>query len=474
MPSAPHKGLERASQWAQWRPTAHWYLRIHESRAWKLRTVETATVPNAREVERNVTLDIDTSILRELADKRRLKRPSVPIPLTKLPKLLLLDLDVRDSANRSIHILSRTADAFRAQLLMLAKIELSGIAPGNLPDAIIRLLWTAAYGTISAAERNHLARGVAEMRPPRTRLESLIKTVSRWAIEPSTRDLWLRILARTEFRTILTDFTVNYNPLVEVPLGSGVYVVKFRHTEINVQQLTPTLRQRFGLRPLDVLFAATYVGTSASEHLRVSPPSGMYIQEALPVLAARQPTAPAYLEWRRSAEHAVMYTRDVPEATHRFVLRLSPIPSTFLRPVQFTVLATTAILIVGSIYEFLFQTLTEHATAAGPATTIVLLATSVASAFLVRQGEHDYLNECLRVPRMLAAASSGSALIASASLAMQLHPLRYIWLACGVFSFAIWMVLAVASRLSVIRLRHANDQANTPFFVHMPSQRTRK
>lgn len=451
----------RGDSWLSLAELGRQALALHECNDWIARRVESIALVDTSQVVRTVTLDVDCGRIRTLFADAGIPIPaSVRLPLTLLPKTLLLDLDVRDGSGRALSLLTSAQDSTVAQATMLALLEKRGIKVGRLSQDILDNLFRIAVEEPSGLDRTRLVPGGEP---------------EFWTLLPgSSRDqkVWGTLFQDSAFVDLAATFTLSYAPTVEIPLGAEVVILKYRHLERQIEAASPSWRTRLSLEPYTQLLEIPSIGSCGREHTRFESPEGLFLEymypradpdpESAPSMASAaagpQPPVPAFglpaMRGRITPERGVLYTRGQRPRSRPLVIaaNLRPRVTGFLRTSQYTVCLSSLLLALGAAAQCYDQRLTEEHASTEAAVALLIVVPTLMSAFLVRDDEHELLSFLLRWPRIIVAASAGIALLAGGALALHVSSWRLAAVWAGA-SAAGWLVFALLRTIAYLSRR---------------------
>jgi hypothetical protein len=452
--------MAKGEDWSTLAPLGTFTLKLYERPDWVRRRVETVQLVDTSQVERSVTLDVDLGALSRMAAESHLFGNPQParrnntdmlVPVTLLPKTLLLDLDIRDASGKSLSLATSGEDATAAQAALIAKLDRLGEAAAELPQVILDNLYRVARLDPSFGDEQVILRRTKDRRVHAWNLEDS-------AIGSTEYILWLRLLGHRDFNELLSTFTLNYMPMIRLQPGDGSAVIRYRHTE-RQQPPSKGWLDALSLDAYQQLIQAPSVGSGGREHLRFVPPEGLFVEEFYltpPATGAANDPQPAaivesvdpaprmYMS-RVTPERGIIYTTGMERLSGacEAIALLRPRVTGFLRTAQYTVLLTTLLLIVGAIAQFLGSRLSAAGTSAEAAATVLLIIPSTMSAFLAQAGEHELRSDLLRGPRVAVAASAAAAICAAGAMVLQITSwcLGLIWATAALIGAVAYLLL---------------------------------
>lgn len=429
-----------------------------ESTEWLSRRVETVRLVDSSMVQRLVSLDVDLEVLQTLCTQADVQGAQcVAMPLVVLPKGLLLDLDVRDQANHALSVLASSKDSAVAQSAMVARLVDLGENPDTFTPAILDGLYRLAADQPDYIEREEL--------------EARAQQISYWTLRRASAaedTTWEGFFRHRAFVELVEMFSLNYMPMVLVPLRPGMCIVKYRHLERQEPQRSRDWRDRLSLAPYIYTLEAPSIGRSAREHLRFESPKGLFLEDLVlrlePSLAPEErPTGPVpahappapndrqLLQSRVTPDRGVIYTRNFPRASRPPYVAMAimrPRSKGFLRTAQYTTFVGGALQLLGCGVEATQHRLTSAGTSAGATLALLLAVPSTVSGFIAREDEHELLSDLLSGPRLAVAASAVLALLAAGALVIDVPScvLSTAWAVSGIITL---IVFALLRRISV-------------------------
>jgi len=219
-------------------------------------------------VLRNVTLDIDSDELAALVATPGSALPAnVVVPLALLPKTLLLDLDISDATDRALSLVVSDHDATAAQAAILCLIGSHGVDVSTFSQDLLDNVYRICHTHPSTQDLRELTTG---------------GHVPLWRLDPgSSADaaLWEDLFHYPRFVEILETFTRSYMPMVSIPTGGGLRLIKYRHLERQVPPQKQALRARLSLDAYTQIYQTPAVGRCGREHLRFEAPEGLFLED---------------------------------------------------------------------------------------------------------------------------------------------------------------------------------------------------
>ncbi|MHB8448976.1 MAG: hypothetical protein ACYDAQ_00660 [Mycobacteriales bacterium] len=441
--------LDDPTRWHLHEARAKMLLALEDRRDWILRRVETVRLLNTTQLERLVTLDIDTAELRRMSNLAGLVlSKKILVPLSVLPKSLLLDLDVRDATDSAVHVTVSDKDSAAAQLLILARLQSCGVAISSLSPDILRLIYQAAHEMPNEADLEALTASTDATRRQMKTWRNIGSTASP--------EGWPKLIEENNtFVRLLAQMTINYQPMVELAFQDlDICVIKYRILESQMPERI-RLPNHLRLRALGIVIEAPSIGLAQREHLRFEAPPGLFIEgaafypDAVMTLSTDGHDL-SYLEIRVTPDRSVLYTRSFPKGHYELLLLLRPRLSGFLRPAQFTVLASALLLYLGALSQLIGAHLSRVATSdRGSAVALLITVPSVMSALLAREGEHELLSDYLRWPRIAVAGSTGLSVLAAGWLAIGVRGrIGLVWLLCALGCSLVLLLLVRIGQMS--------------------------
>jgi hypothetical protein len=441
--------------------------------------VETVTFIDVDAVERHVTLDIGVVDLQSAMEECPMFRERPLLILAELKKDLLDNFDLRDRTGGALAVVPRDVDAFMAwsALAVVATEVLGQDLQSASPPVATRL--------------RELCFGFPD--PSDTEYDVYLQS---WAVpagwQEADRRTWEELLDSDRFGRLLREFTFNFLLVTQIPItipddepvavagdgndsswatpgkfdpGSSIQIAKFSYR----QQLPSQefeLRERLGLLPFEIDIEAPAVGSVRSYHLRIKAPDGLALTDVLllrEVEMARTTPRPAesYEASINTGAAQIYTTSAIDAARHVAVVSLRVPVVGYLRSLMLGSWATAVILVLARV--FMDRVLTAVAARADAAVTLLLVAPSLLTAYLVRPDEHAIASRILRPVRYLTAVAGVASFVAAALLVLDIphHTLRFTWTALAVTSAAIAVFVTSIAWWSRVDVRSVADRFGT-------------
>jgi hypothetical protein len=400
--------------------------RLLIDRSWLVRRVETCRFTDEVSLERSITFDVDTDAVgaayRELHGHDVEMPDLLTIPLCIINKQLLLDIDLADASGRRIHVGSRRRDR------ELAALALTWMRGEQAPDGTLELCQrlTGFAGADWPTDPDELSNfGLPE--PVEDIFDGL-----ELAAAPGTFQYW----AGT--------FSDHFMLPVAVTPDSNVELYKMRLVEAGVPQRS---RWSKGLKTIDV--PMTDVAWCDSDHFRVEAPAGLFFS-SLTVMQSNSVEGPeAARFWGRltpSRAHIHSWgSRDNEDPGHlsgeadfTAHLRLRLPPDGLLSTARTVLFAIGALLAFGAYKLVPFVTHEGRGTP-DAAITLLLVAPSAFSAYLVVGEKHPFFRDHTRAFRLLVGSASLTPIAASLAYLVwdSVFWLREFWLCLSLYCFVV-------------------------------------
>lgn len=442
--------------WKDCKEFGRYFRDLHVDTSWIRRRVETIDMVDSAHIQRRISLDVDMNDVRSRALKFGVDiEHGVFLPISLLKKNLLLDFDIRDDSGNTLSILTSDEDSHAAQSCMLASIENLGVDPGSLNTAIIDRIYHLAREEPSSADCVTLADSESDSESS--------SSVEAWTIlEPQLNldkedvNQWNSFFSDDEFRGFAIDFTLKYCPIVRVDCNrnSSVIKIKLLDTESAIRD-NPAWREEFCIT--ESLYEVPFpsAGRAQREHFRIIAPEGILMLGTL-MLRADDATSEkshpvprktsSLFTHRVSTNRVSLYTRNVPVGNYAALVALKPDNAGFAIPAILSVGLSAILLLMGSIAQFLGDTLEYVAEKqSSPAVSLILIIPSTVSAYLARQGDHEIRARLLRVPRFLVGISAISTAIAIIATVGNITPdwMALVWLVCAIICMVVLVLLVL-------------------------------
>lgn len=413
---------------------------------WIKRRVESVDLTGSDTIRRRVTFDLDMKLLRKYAADAGLPTeaagtdaPVVYVPLAVLPKTLYLDLDVRDSRDNAVPLLTSDEDSRAAVGAVVAAAEIAGFNPGFVSDALVEHLFNIARAMPSDADIARMQSAVAA-------------EPDAWHFSPegpgdAQVHLWQQLMDNDDVADVVRDLTTRFMATIEVPLQGSTAVYKLAYTE-NLRTARRSFRKKLdGVWQAGI--EAPAIGTAGREHFRVSAPTGLtFSQVSLvkidsPLLPGNTRTADSSFHYRQrlAPDRAHIYTHGLPVGNYLVAITMQPPRAGFIRQGRALLFASALLLAAGALVEWLSRRLDTSAREA--AVVLLLVIPSLLLAMLAREGEHQLVSEVLRTPRGILGTGAAINVLAGAFLALGYGQLvlEISWTAAAVIVFACFGLL---------------------------------
>ncbi|MBT9275952.1 hypothetical protein KMZ32_17900 [Phycicoccus sp. MAQZ13P-2] len=418
-------------------------LALLTDRSWVSRRVETVRFLSATSLERNVSFDIDSARLGHLlaTSGHPIDAPLL-LPLLKLRKNLLLDLDLRVTDGSPAQVARSDEDAVASQGIMLQVLHAAGVVNSRISLGIGRTILAAARGMPSAADVRTLLLG----QPNEVELWRLDRSAENY--DDESREWDSLIKTQPDFARWLTTFTLDFLLMTPVHLRNIPTMFKFRYVETQ-EPAAMTLGERLNLVSYLNLLEAPGVGAASREHLRIEGPSGMLIDDVDLYDMASDPNVPQNpvaardhrsFERRVVLDRAVVYTSSPPTGSYYVAVSMRANPAGFIRRSQYLVALTGVVLVLGGVAEILWRVLSASSNAVEPTVALLLVVPTLLLAYVSREGDHEILGDLLRFPRLVIAFTGLVSLGAATGFVfgLQCEPLAALWIASGAWCLVVF------------------------------------
>jgi hypothetical protein len=466
----PGPDADGPGSWTELAALGKLTLSLLQRTDWVARRVETVSFVDNHTLERHVTLDVDSVVLQELVKKAGADETKpVLVPLAILEKGLFLDMDVRDAGGCAIPVATSEDDSRAAQGALLASLAKGGVDVATLSPAILKTIYTAARCFPDENDRSAL------LNPSQT-----TSAINAWTLVTDLSGhaddvvLWNQLLEQhEEFWSLLVNLTLRFMLMTPVKIDDGTTIIKFRYIE-HQQASDLRFQDRLGIRSYSaMLVSAPAVAHARREHLHLVAPEGMALDSVYLwddsqgplVVGRRAKPGPSNVTYQRrlTPERASIYTSGIADGSYVIAFALRPKRNGFLRPSQFTLLASLVLLLVGATMELIGRRLSVSSGSHTEAAVAVLLVLpSLMSAYLANQGEHALLSDLLRLPRTLVALSAYSNIIAAGALVLGVSgtALSMWWFGAAAFTLAVFIQLQVTAGQSFRSTRDVRKKAS--------------
>lgn len=392
-----------------------------------LRRVETVDLVSEYSVRRRVTIDVDvptvldclSSFLESGAITPARPRPHIYAPVGLLRKDLLVDFDMRDGDGRAIPVLPRVDDSYVALCLIYHAAR--QLLTDEMMPGIVTKLYSIAYvfpeQDIDVAK---LAEGLPDPLP------------TEWRHDPSWENSsmevaqWSTLLATTEFRYLLAQFTTNFLLLAPIRSEADVSIVKYAY-QSPTERPSWDMLQALALKPAHVQVRTPSAGQGRTYHLRLRAPQGLTARDATWKCADAETTDLSKATARKKLAHfkVHLYVRRLPPTPGMFsVLLLRAPPEGFLTTALFSVLFNFVVLL-GSLLAFPYaEDLGDHVDAA---VALLLVGPGLFAAYALRRADNPVVARVHRWPRILVGVSLLMPYAAAALLYLQLPNMALLW-----------------------------------------------
>lgn len=382
---------------------------------WVNRRVESVSFFDDETVARRISIDFTVPEWAPLIGSRAL------IPLAFLDKRPITSLDVRDSSDRALTVLTtkQNGSLAVAALHSVAVAAVDAAQPEKpLPDlaAVDNCLNRIVFGEPNAARRAY-----AELRAQLTSKDSAADLAA--------------LADNTFFMDIVETFISNFILATQVRLSPGERdVVKFRYVEdargsADERGRFERLTDRLGWTPHTLAFAVPGAGIAASFHFEIEVPTGTAVTTTY---LTRESTGTS--EIRRFGARGrqlvhLMTPADGPQSDYSITTDLRISRTGWLRS---SLGAATAIAVMMTASSARVETLLHPRRSGRPTVdvaAILLTLVAVLAAIVVRSGEHALTSRLLVGPRTLVLTSVAVPFIGAWFLAFGPTgaALRYCW-----------------------------------------------
>lgn len=390
---------------------ARLYWRLWENKAHIVRRIENYNIINQTTTQRSITLDTDwakvaTYIYEEISHE--LRPQDLPIPMLVIRKGLLLDIDLKDEENRSIHLCRRHVNMDVSAHIVLGLCMAAGYEddPESLFGKV--LFFLGHFRKLSTAEKIAALRDIE-----RTAISGGISRAGFRQLHQ------LLIQLMDNYIQCIRNSYEECRPLKIFKVRIGVY-----ETDRALNELTHTkvgITQKLGLRAtrMDLPLPIGEEKSTHPTHIKLSTPSATTISDC--VVVDESFSSPAELSSddknlflvRLGQKNAILLDRGIPSGKYRVILKINPIQHYFLHPATFSVFVFLSLLTVGLFFPINLV----NGGSAGYAAAL-FLAPQAVIAFVVRHNEHEFMYQILSWQRNLLSISSGLVVVAGASLTL--------------------------------------------------------
>lgn len=379
----------------QRRRVGRFFLDLVEDPSWVLRRVETIHILGSKLVERRVTLDIDYPNLVARARAHHLPwRDGISVPLLRLRKDLLLDIDIRSAGGNPLAIATSDQDSAVAQCLIMAHLEEKGFSTRTLP------------GSFAAA--------VLEVaRNPRVGERQIV-------VRAKDESASAAALACPGLVDLLASFADTFMVVVTVPPGTGTTIVKYRNVEYVDFTGDFGALARLGINPPQVSVEGTDDGRSQRGHVRIVAPGDTRLGAVVLIDKDKLLSGVPY-QVRATPERSLVYTSGPRPANYRILVELLPDLGKFHLPALFIVGLNLFLLICGLYLQFLYNRFADSLVR-DSAVAVFTLGPSLVAAYLARKDEHDLVSRMLTFPRAMVLCSAVSTAVVGAAVAVNISP----------------------------------------------------
>lgn len=400
---------------------------LYADTSWIVRRVESVSVLDDTFLERVTSFTIDASAVHGLVHRKRKRgeqSTAYYVPLSLLPKGLLLDFDVRAEDGCALPLAGRAVDSMASARILAKHARPAGPVPRSAKLALFRLAYDFPPTMTSPVPKEVFLR---------------LDSDARSLLNGQGLAWWNRAVRIDAFCSGVIEFGTNFLALVPLRLEHGPQVVvKMRRLEEqsksvlpHLQRQTPWWRNRPGR---SLLVPVHEIGRAKSEHIKLTAPSGTFFSDpmCLPLLGGHI----TYLQ-RSAGNRVTIYTTSHQRGNYWVLLTLWPIRTGFTRPAAYLTGYGAAVLWLGAVTDYLSSkwwpgsvsflwTLRSHSEAV---VTLLVVLPSILIAYIVREGEHETRNRLLKFWRELALASLvplwGSSI--TSLLSPRLIRLRHLW-----------------------------------------------
>ena len=392
-------------------PLGEHLLGLLEERVWLRRRVDTVSFVDEDSSIRQSTFDIDTIAIKDSLPAAAIRRGFVIAPLMILDKQLLVDSDLRDDSGRALHIISRQEDSH------LSWCTLGALAKRHGVDLAAAPLVAGALRPIVECFPKSARRDIREVAP-----EWRVPIIPDWTQDDT--NVWDELFRNLLIREWIHQITYAFMLTTYLPISSKITIVKFRaRADVAFPPgLLKGFTARVGWLPARVEVPVAASGEAERRHLRLRAPEGLewskVAVERSVVSLRKKDTAQESSESKLECQ--ILLT---PDRAHVYVMgkeRLGGLIAIFglhvptrgfLRAGLLSAFLNAAILGAGVRYhDDLVRSVGGNIEAA---VTILLLAPTLFTAYLVRPGEHALLGKYLRWSRYTLVASMGAIYVAT-------------------------------------------------------------
>jgi hypothetical protein len=370
-----------------------------------------------------------------------------------MKKDLLTDFNLRDGSDKAISVISREVDTFFAWSFLCSQAaQLLGVY----------------LSALDADVSNHLRRIVYEF--PDSLDDEFDPTLLSWAVPETWTNAasllqWRKLLSDDGFNRLLRTFTFSYILLAELPAGPHVQIIRWSQQQ-RIQESKFTFADRLGITAPQFPIGAPSVGWGKSYHLQVALPDDIVLTDA--VLA--RPLGP--ISWssdeydlRRGEGVVQMHSTDALRPDdYVFAVEVRVPVAGYLRATWLAAVFSTLILWIGWWFLARHEPSSVSETSE-PAITLLLVAPSLITAYLVRPGEHAITARLLRNLRIAAGVAGLCSYVAAGILVlgMQGPSLNHAWATVAAVSTVGSALLSVAIYRSYYDTSRASQLTGTTY-----------
>jgi hypothetical protein len=416
---------------------------LHRDRRWILRRVEKLQLLDDHTLERRITFDIDLDALRGHVRAADLEPQTyIPVPLLRLAKAPLKDIDIVDGSGAVCPLLTRQQDSHLVAAMIMHEatgLEISGETAEQLFNMV----------------RHHsgeLFDEIPDIAFGETTTSELIPSMSA-----HTRATWQRLLENSKMLAQMFFYSRNFLFLPQVSLSSekSVEVVKVRLLEdvsADVHQPAKSFSlEAFGLAPSRHTVTVGGLGFAQSDHVRMNAPSDSFIRSAElrkavtdPLLEQEQDqVTDGRLHNGRLAplDRVAFYRTAAPIGQRLLTIWLEPSRGVFLLPGFLTTALLAFFLLCATFLQAtdkrfsdsplqfgydsakrLWEQTSQVSPSSDSAVTLLVLVPSLVAIYLTRRDEHKIVTRLMAVPRFMVMISAAGAIASAAATSAAVAP----------------------------------------------------
>lgn len=371
------------------------FFSLLEDRSWLLRRVETVHFLDRERVERRVSIDLDCAEIRRRASSLGLNRSKISIPVTMLPKGLLLDFDIADSNGSRLPMATSARNSEIATAVLLASVAGSKFRRKKLPLTFRDELLRATSSNLAGSETSDRLLHVSE----------------------DSRPYWEEFSNISYFTDYLTRFYDYYMIIVELHSERDSEVIKYRQVETSQLAKKRGFWAAMGIKPVPFRIPLETVKDSKRQHIRIVAPADTQLVTAFLESATSRSPGNATFQRRIIAERASFYVREAVPGLQYLYAAMRPSVGGFCFPALLSVGACLVLLVFGAYFEIRYSSLSQPDDNVS-FVPVLLLLPSLISAYLARLGEHDLVTRLLFWPRILVLIAAFSALLSGGAIAL--------------------------------------------------------